>query len=171
LVTTAVAASVVASGVGSSRVLAQAEANTQPEASPEAVESIGYSTFEGNVAGDTANEIGPAVPPGFTERVTNWPVESGNLKATRAAQGSAIFSANVSQLCVGWRASVPANSMYGSLVSSPVIVIGARNVKTPLLNGGDSNIVTINAPAGTYEYYCSVPGHREVGISGTLAVQ
>ena len=25
--------------------------------------------------------------------------------------------------------------------------------------------------AGTYEYYCSVPGHREAGMKGTLVVQ
>ncbi len=36
---------------------------------------------------------------------------------------------------------------------------------------GDSAEVTINAPAGTYEYYCNVPGHRAAGQVGTLTVQ
>ncbi len=31
--------------------------------------------------------------------------------------------------------------------------------------------VVINAPAGTYEYYCNVPGHREAGMVGTLIVE
>ena len=30
---------------------------------------------------------------------------------------------------------------------------------------------TINAPAGTYEYYCNVPGHKQAGMVGTLTVQ
>jgi uncharacterized cupredoxin-like copper-binding protein len=30
---------------------------------------------------------------------------------------------------------------------------------------------TINAPAGTYEYYCNVPGHREAGMVGILTVE
>jgi nitrite reductase (NO-forming) len=50
-------------------------------------------------------------------------------------------------------------------------VIDALQVKSDLLNGGDSADVTINAPAGTYEYYCSVPGHKEAGMVGTLTVQ
>jgi glucose/arabinose dehydrogenase/plastocyanin len=36
---------------------------------------------------------------------------------------------------------------------------------------GDTGTVTINAPAGTYEFYCSVPGHKEAGMVGTLTVQ
>ena len=29
----------------------------------------------------------------------------------------------------------------------------------------------INAPAGTYEYYCNVPGHAQAGMVGKLIVQ
>ncbi len=38
------------------------------------------------------------------------------------------------------------------------------------LNPGESATETINAPAGEYEYYCSVPGHKEAGMVGTLTV-
>jgi uncharacterized cupredoxin-like copper-binding protein len=31
--------------------------------------------------------------------------------------------------------------------------------------------IPINAPAGTYTYYCAVPGHREAGMFGKLVVQ
>jgi plastocyanin len=30
---------------------------------------------------------------------------------------------------------------------------------------------TINAPAGEYEYYCNVPGHKQAGMVGTLTVE
>lgn len=36
---------------------------------------------------------------------------------------------------------------------------------------GESVEVTINAPAGTYQYYCNVPGHAAAGQVGTLTVQ
>ena len=29
----------------------------------------------------------------------------------------------------------------------------------------------INAPAGTYQFYCNVPGHKEAGMVGTLVVR
>jgi len=44
-------------------------------------------------------------------------------------------------------------------------------VKSDLLNGGDSTTVTVNLPAGTYTFYCSVPGHKEAGMTGTLVVE
>jgi plastocyanin len=36
--------------------------------------------------------------------------------------------------------------------------------------GGVSEI-TLDFPPGEYEYYCSVPGHREGGMVGTLVVE
>ena len=36
---------------------------------------------------------------------------------------------------------------------------------------GGETPVTINAPPGDYEYYCSVPGHRAAGMVGTLPVE
>src|SRR5690606_18219547 len=36
---------------------------------------------------------------------------------------------------------------------------------------GEETQFTINAPAGQYEFYCNVPGHREGGMVGTLVVE
>jgi uncharacterized cupredoxin-like copper-binding protein len=37
---------------------------------------------------------------------------------------------------------------------------------------GESDSVTLNVPdAGEYEFYCTVPGHRESGQVGTLTVE
>jgi Cu-Zn family superoxide dismutase len=36
---------------------------------------------------------------------------------------------------------------------------------------GETVEVVINAPAGEYEYYCSVPGHKAAGMWGTLIVE
>ncbi len=36
---------------------------------------------------------------------------------------------------------------------------------------GGTTTVTINAAAGEYQFYCSIPGHREAGMVGTLIVQ
>ncbi|HWK81109.1 MAG TPA: cupredoxin domain-containing protein [Thermomicrobiales bacterium] len=50
-------------------------------------------------------------------------------------------------------------------------VIDSGAIESILLNGGDSDTVVVNLPAGTYQFYCSVPGHREAGMVGTLIVE
>jgi plastocyanin len=44
-------------------------------------------------------------------------------------------------------------------------VLGA----TPTFTGGSKTLV-LSLAAGTYTYYCSVPGHRQAGMQGTLTV-
>jgi plastocyanin len=40
---------------------------------------------------------------------------------------------------------------------------------TPTFQGG-SKTLTLNLKPGTYTFYCSVPGHRQSGMEGTLTV-
>jgi uncharacterized cupredoxin-like copper-binding protein len=44
------------------------------------------------------------------------------------------------------------------------------NEKTPLLNPGDSHTVSVDLKPGTYDVYCSVPGHKEAGMDVKLTV-
>ncbi len=50
--------------------------------------------------------------------------------------------------------------------SSSGTVVGA----TPTFQGG-SKTLSLNLKPGTYKFYCSVPGHRQAGMEGTLTVQ
>ena len=49
-------------------------------------------------------------------------------------------------------------------------VIDELNINSGPIQPGESVTVTINAPAGDYTYYCSVPGHRQAGMEGTLTL-
>jgi len=53
-----------------------------------------------------------------------------------------------------------------TVASSSGAVIGA----TPTFSGG-SKTVSLTLKPGTYKFYCSVPGHRQAGMEGTLTVQ
>lgn len=50
--------------------------------------------------------------------------------------------------------------------SSSGSVVGA----TPTFSGG-SKTLTLKLAPGTYKFYCSVPGHRQAGMEGTLVVK
>lgn len=46
------------------------------------------------------------------------------------------------------------------------------NADTGMINAGQSKTIEFTASKkGTFEYYCSVPGHREAGMKGTFIVQ
>lgn len=44
-------------------------------------------------------------------------------------------------------------------------VVGA----TPTFQGGTKTL-SVNLKPGTYTFFCSVPGHRDAGMKGTLTV-
>ena len=43
--------------------------------------------------------------------------------------------------------------------------------KTPLLSAGKSATLTVTLKKGKYTFYCPVPGHRALGMRGTLTVK
>jgi plastocyanin len=47
---------------------------------------------------------------------------------------------------------------------------GAQIGATPTFQGG-SKTLSVNLKPGTYKFFCSVPGHRQAGMEGTLTVQ
>jgi plastocyanin/uncharacterized coiled-coil protein SlyX len=50
-------------------------------------------------------------------------------------------------------------------------VVDELEVGTETIPGGETTSIVVNAPAGEYEYYCSVPGHKEAGMVGMLIVE
>lgn len=42
------------------------------------------------------------------------------------------------------------------------------SITSKLLNPGESTTVTVNAATGDYRFICTVPGHAEAGMTGTI---
>ena len=53
----------------------------------------------------------------------------------------------------------------GTGASGPVLGAG------PIVSNGATSTVKVNLKAGTYTYFCQVPGHRAAGMLGTLTVK
>jgi uncharacterized cupredoxin-like copper-binding protein len=70
--------------------------------------------------------------------------------------------------------SVPANTptkitLKNTGVTLHNFSIDQLNIKQDV-QPGETVEITINAPPGTYQYYCDVPGHKDAGMVGTLTV-
>jgi plastocyanin len=74
------------------------------------------------------------------------------------------LSAKAGKVTIDFTNSSPLAHNF-TLASSSGTVLGA----TPTFKGGTKTL-TVDLKAGTYTYYCSVPGHRAAGMQGTLKV-
>jgi plastocyanin len=86
---------------------------------------------------------------------------SGALKFTKST-----LTAKAGTVTISFTNSSPLahNLTVQQGTSGPVV--GA----TPTFMGGTKTL-TLKLTAGTYTFYCSVPGHRAAGMQGTLTVQ
>jgi uncharacterized cupredoxin-like copper-binding protein len=47
---------------------------------------------------------------------------------------------------------------------------GVNKEKTPVINGGQHATLKVKLSAGEYEFYCSVPGHKQLGMDVKVKV-
>jgi uncharacterized cupredoxin-like copper-binding protein len=52
-----------------------------------------------------------------------------------------------------------------------VITGNGVSVAGVVVGPGGTSTVSASLKPGTYTFYCTVPGHREAGMSGTLTVK
>jgi nitrite reductase (NO-forming) len=71
--------------------------------------------------------------------------------------------------------TIPADTEV--VVALPNLGQAVHNFSIPELEvnvtaqAGETGQATINAPAGTYDFVCNIPGHSAAGMVGTLTVQ
>lgn len=49
--------------------------------------------------------------------------------------------------------------------------IASPAVSSPMINPGDTGTFTLNLPAGSYEFICSVEGHADAGMYGKVTAE
>ena len=58
----------------------------------------------------------------------------------------------------------------GNIPHDLVVEGNGVKAKTPLLDGGQSKTLEVDLKPGTYDVYCSVPGHKQAGMDLKLTV-
>jgi plastocyanin len=56
------------------------------------------------------------------------------------------------------------NDLFWHTFTVPTLGI---DIRTPVKGHGQ---VSVNAPPGSYEFFCAIPGHKSIGMRGTLTV-
>ena len=102
----------------------------------------------------------PAASGGGGSTISEAADPSGALKFTK---GSLTAKAGKVTIDFTNMASLGHNMTIQQGTNGPVI--GA----TPTFSGG-SKTLSVTLKPGTYTFYCSVPGHRQAGMQGTLTV-
>ena len=72
--------------------------------------------------------------------------------------------------------TIPANTDAAIKVTNKGVLqhdfhVDKLDITSKLLNSGESDTVIVKAAAGTYAFWCTVPGHKEAGMVGTLTVK
>jgi uncharacterized cupredoxin-like copper-binding protein len=114
--------------------------------------------------GAVTNGVAPTVTP-----LSAAPV-SGPLQLSANPQGTLAF--NTKTLAAG-SSNVTIEFTNKSQLSHNVTIANAKGKvlgATPTFDGGTKTL-TLKLPPGSYTFYCSVPGHAQAGMTGTLTVQ
>jgi plastocyanin len=99
------------------------------------------------------------------------PARTGSASAVALqANPSGLLSYNTKQVSAK-AGSVTINFTNASPLEHNVTIAEGSKVlgATPTFTGG-SRTLTLTLKPGTYTFYCSVPGHRQSGMEGTLSV-
>jgi plastocyanin len=148
------------------------------EGNAETAAAKGTSVTGAAVQGQTSATPTPAAPTAPaktgtapTKKATPAPAAPPATKLSLEANSSGLLQYNTKQLATKAGTVTIVLSNSSPVEHNVTIAAGGTTVgSTPTFTGG-SKSVTLQLKAGTYTFFCSVPGHRAAGMEGTLTVQ
>ncbi len=122
------------------------------------------------VAGAPGKDSGALAAAGLPKTTNRTAVEQdGQLNIPADPSGALAFTYGKATATAGSVTLVMPNK---SSISHDISIKGnGVNDNGPVVAQGGTSKVTANLQPGTYEFYCSVPGHEAGGMKGTLTVK
>jgi plastocyanin len=135
-----------------------------------ALAGCGSSSSATSSSSSTSTPATTASTPASTSTSTPAPAAAGALSLAANAEGQLKFeptslTAKAGSVTINFTNTAPLAHNV-TVASSSGATVGA----IPTFQGG-SKALTVKLSAGTYKFYCTVPGHRQAGMEGTLTVQ
>jgi uncharacterized cupredoxin-like copper-binding protein len=158
--------------IAGGRVTARVETTSSPEGTVSVVQGV-LEPVEDRylIADETVVDAAAATP----QAAGATPAAGEEQAAAGAGAGEAVTVESYDIYFEPSALSIPADTdVTVSLPNDGVTLhnfsIDELGISVDIAPGATEETV-INAPAGTYEYYCNVPGHKPAGMVGTLTVQ
>ncbi len=122
----------------------------------------------------TTKESTPATTPATTASTstsTTAPA-TGSSKLSLSANPSGQLEYNTKTLTAkAGKVSIAFTNMAPLMHNVTIESASGQNIgATPTFSGGTKTL-SLDLKPGTYKFFCSVPGHRQAGMEGTLTVQ
>jgi len=138
---------------------------TQQDAAPENTDNNGAAGIQ-QTGDETGMPVVPEGPAGETGSGTNVP-DMVAVREFTVSGSSFAFAPATMTVKKGETVRVTFKNTSGT----HDWVLDEFNAKTKVLSAGQQEVVEFVADkAGSFEYYCSVGKHREMGMKGTLTV-
>jgi plastocyanin len=154
------------------QVTARVETTSSPEGAATVIQSV-LEPVEDRllIADETVVDAAAATP----EAAGATPAAGGEEQAAGEGAGEALVVESYDIYFEPDELSVPANTevtvqLPNEGAAQHNFSIDELGIDVDIAPGATEETV-INAPAGEYEYYCNVPGHKAAGMFGTLTVE
>ncbi len=125
-----------------------------------AATSTAPASSSGSSGGAAASAGGSSSSGKATTKLTIAAMKSGSLMFTKTK-----LTAKAGTVEISFTNDSPLGHNLAVQKGTNGAVVGS----TPTFTGG-TKLLTLHLGAGTYTFYCSVPGHRQAGMQGTLTV-
>lgn len=149
---------VVALMLGLSACGGSSKSSSTTSSTPAATSATSTAATTGTTSTSASTSSAAA---GASSTLTDSADPSGALKFTKST-----LTAKAGTVTIDFANSSPLAHNFTVQQGTSGPVVGA----TPTFMGGTKTL-TLKLKAGTYTFYCSVPGHRAAGMQGTLTVQ
>jgi plastocyanin len=135
----------------------------------DAIDVAAYVAYAAARPGQDSGALGAAVK---SVQQTTATEQGGKLQIDADPTGQLAYTASKATATAG---AVTINSKNAS--STPHDIAIQQGTNGPILgqgkvvSGGGVSTVTVNLKPGTYTFFCTLPGHRQAGMHGTITVR
>jgi plastocyanin len=130
----------------------------------DATDVASYVGFAAGIAGKDQGPLAQAGQP----KTSNKPIAAkGGTLTIPAIDGTAFQSTKATAPAGQLTVKMPNKSSLGH----DIVLKGVSGADGKVVPQGGTSTFSVNLKAGNYTYFCSVPGHEQAGMKGTLTVK